>query len=111
MTQLLFEVGVDQHAIVEGEAGIAVEGVDQCFLTVAGGGQVAGQRQQALDRGALSGVSDLMKCSTGTRLIRVFMPICGTAGRTSSVPLVSKLPSYRPLGGSRGSTGLPGRWP
>ncbi|MNJ59102.1 hypothetical protein D3C77_547690 [compost metagenome] len=34
----------------------------------------------------------LMKCSTGTRLILVFRPICGTAGRTSRVPLVLKSP-------------------
>ncbi|MNJ30158.1 hypothetical protein D3C77_247540 [compost metagenome] len=47
---MLFKVGVDQDAVVDDEAGVAVEGVDQGLLAVAGGGQVAVQGQQALDR-------------------------------------------------------------
>ncbi|MNM95024.1 hypothetical protein D3C81_1074490 [compost metagenome] len=50
LAQLLFKVGVDQDAVVDDKAGVAIEGVDQRLLTVAGGGQVAAQGQQALDR-------------------------------------------------------------
>ncbi len=48
-----------------------------------------------LTGGACSGDSRLMKCSTGTRFILVLTPICGTAGRTSTVPLASKVPLYK----------------
>ncbi|MNN47429.1 hypothetical protein D3C81_1618470 [compost metagenome] len=47
-----------------------------------------------LTGGVCSLPSVLMKCSTGTRWILVFTPSCGTAGRTSTVPLASKVPLY-----------------
>src|SRR3546814_16742116 len=52
--QLLLEVGVEQHAVVDDEAGSAVEAVDQGFLAVAAGGYSAVERYQAFDRWILA---------------------------------------------------------
>ncbi|MNI32641.1 hypothetical protein D3C73_865620 [compost metagenome] len=45
----MLKVGVEQHAIVDDETGVAVEGFDQRFLAVAGTGQGAVERDQTFD--------------------------------------------------------------
>ncbi|MNZ98058.1 hypothetical protein D3C78_1173300 [compost metagenome] len=45
LAKLLLKVGVDQDAVVDDEVGVTVEGIDQRLLAVAGGGQIAVQRQ------------------------------------------------------------------
>src|SRR5690606_3985649 len=48
--QLLFEVGVDQYAVVEDEAGVAVERLDPLLLAVAAGIEFGVEVELTLDR-------------------------------------------------------------
>ncbi|MNO69372.1 hypothetical protein D3C76_602250 [compost metagenome] len=71
LAELLFEVGVEQHAAVDDEAGSAVEIVDPGALTVALGGDVAVHVEQAGERRFLApGFDDAFRRHVGYVFLR-----------------------------------------